>query len=42
MEALPNSGACDIFLRIWINDKYANLETVHLQRYQREEGFPLR
>ena len=42
MEALPDSGTGDIFLRIWTNNEYADLEAVHLQRYQREEGFPLR
>ena len=42
MEALPDRGTSDIFLRIWTSDEYADLAAVHLQRYQREEGFPLR
>jgi len=41
MEALPDGGTCNIFLRIRTTDEYADLEAVHLQRYQREERFPL-
>lgn len=42
MEALPNGGTCDIFLRIWIDDEHAIMEAVHIPRHQQEDGLPLR